>query len=63
MGSKTSDEISSKLSSISPNALSALSYNLLSIKVDSVIDRMGFPKNWKDISNIERSVDRVEETE
>ena len=45
------------------NALSALSYNLLSIKVDSVIDRMGFPKNWKDISNIERSVDRVEETE
>ena len=45
------------------NALSALSYNLLSIKVDAVIDRMGFPQNWKDISNIERSVDKDEETE
>ena len=45
------------------NVLNALNYNLLSISVDQVIDRMGFPKNWKDISNIERSIDKNEEEE
>ncbi len=44
------------------NAINALSYNLLTIKVDKVIDRMGFPKNWRDIANMERSI-VINETE
>lgn len=31
-----------------------LDYNLESISIDSVLERMGFPPNWKDIANIER---------
>ena len=35
----------------------AQNYNITTIKLESVLERMGFPKNWKDITNIERSVD------
>ena len=31
-----------------------LSMNLHSISIDKVLDRMGFPKNWKEIANIEK---------
>jgi len=37
------------------NVIETLNYNLNTIKIDEVLDRMGFPKNWKEISNIERS--------
>ncbi len=30
-----------------------LEYNLHTIGIDKVLDRMGFPKNWEDIKNIE----------
>ncbi len=33
--------------------LDNLEYNLKSISIDKVLDRMGFPSNWKDIANIE----------
>ena len=31
-----------------------LSFNLHSISIDVVLDRMGFPTNWKEIANIEK---------
>lgn len=39
------------------NVIQTLNYNITTIKLESVLERMGFPKNWKDITNIERSVD------
>ena len=33
--------------------LNNLEYNLKSISIDKVLDRMGFPPNWKEIANIE----------
>lgn len=40
------------------NVVQTLNYNLTSIKIEKVLDRMGFPENWKDLAGIERSVDR-----
>ncbi len=37
------------------HVIESLNYNLVSIKVSKVLDRMGFPNNWKDLVNIERS--------
>lgn len=37
------------------NAILTLNYNLKTIKIDDVLHRMGFPKNWKDLKNMERS--------
>ncbi len=34
-----------------------LAYNLKTISIDKILDKMGFPKNWKELSTIERSVD------
>lgn len=39
------------------NVIGTLSFNLHTISIDAVLNRMGFPKNWKDIANIERSGD------
>ena len=39
------------------NAISTLDYNLKTISIEVVLDRMGFPPNWKEISDIERSID------
>ena len=36
------------------NCITALDYNLKSISIKDVLNRMGFPSNWKDISGIER---------
>ena len=36
------------------NAISTLDYNLSVISINSVLEKMGFPHNWKDIANIER---------
>jgi len=38
------------------NAFRTLDYNLKTIRVDDVLNKMGFPPNWKDLANIERSV-------
>ena len=35
--------------------INALNYNLHTIKINDVLDKMGFPINWKDLSNFERS--------
>lgn len=35
------------------HVLQNLEYNLKSITIDKVLDRMGFPPNWKDIASIE----------
>ena len=37
------------------NIIETLNYNLHTIKIDAVLERMGFPLNWKDLANIERS--------
>ncbi len=37
------------------NVIQTLNYNLKTIKIDVVLDRMGFPLNWSDLSKIERS--------
>ncbi|MBR5370267.1 MAG: Abi family protein [Bacilli bacterium] len=42
------------------NVIETLNYNLYTIKIDEVLDRMGFPLNWKDLSKIERSSDSSE---
>lgn len=39
------------------NAISTLDYNLKTISIEVILDRMGFPPNWKQISEIERSRD------
>ena len=31
-----------------------LDYNLHSIKIDKILDRMGFPANYMELANIER---------
>lgn len=36
------------------HALENLDYNLHSIPISKVLDRMGFPMNWKEIANIEK---------
>ena len=38
------------------NAIRTLDYNLKTISIKDVLKRMGFPKNWKELANIERSV-------
>lgn len=34
--------------------IQTLNYNLTTIKIDKVLDRMGFPLNWTDLAKIER---------
>lgn len=36
------------------NAITTLDYNLNVIKIGEVLNRMGFPKNWKELMTIER---------
>ena len=40
------------------NVIETLNYNLNVIKIETVLDRMGFPLNWKSLSDIERSTDK-----
>lgn len=42
-------------------ALDNLAYNLKAITVDSVLKRMGFPSNWKEIADIEKKEAEDEE--
>lgn len=37
------------------NVVEMLNYNLHTIKIDDVLKRMGFPLNWQELANIERS--------
>lgn len=37
------------------NAVNTLDYNLSTITVEKVLNKMGFPKNWAELKNIERS--------
>ena len=39
------------------NIIQTLNYNLHTIKIEKVFNRMGFPANWKDLPKIERSSD------
>lgn len=48
----TDSEVKNLVIEIS-RALENLEYNLKTIPIDKVLDRMGFPTNWKDIANIE----------
>ena len=48
----SSDEFSNMIEEVRHN-LENLNMNLHSIKIDKVLDRMGFPKNYLDIKNIE----------
>lgn len=38
------------------NIIETLNYNLNTIDIHDVLNRMGFPSNWRDIANIERSL-------
>ena len=38
------------------HTLDNLEYNLKTISIDKVLDRMGFPENWYNITNITRKV-------
>ena len=42
------------------NIINTLNYNLSTIKIDDILNRMGFPKNWSDLANIERSKNSYE---
>ena len=48
----TQDEVKNLIIEIQ-NRLDNLEYNLHSIDISDVLDRMGFPENWKDIASIE----------
>ena len=37
------------------NVIETLNYNLKTISIEKVLDRTGFPLNWKELANIERS--------
>ena len=37
------------------NVVGTLNYNIHTIKIEEVLNKMGFPANWKDLANIERS--------
>jgi len=39
------------------NAINNLAYNLKSISIDDVLNRMGFPKNYMEIKNINKKVE------
>ncbi len=43
------------------NVIETLNYNLKTISIETVLNRMGFPLNWKDLSKIERSKINEEE--
>ena len=43
------------------NVVQTLNYNLTTIKIDKVLNRMGFPLNWTDLAKIERSVNNEQE--
>lgn len=38
------------------NIIETLNYNLTSIKIDKILNQMGFPLNWKELAKIERPV-------
>ncbi len=38
------------------NIIETLDYNLHTIDISDVLNRMGFPLNWKDLANIERTI-------
>lgn len=40
------------------NTIQTLNYNLTTIKIEKVLNKMGFPDNWKELSKIERSIDK-----
>ena len=42
------------------NVVNTLNYNLHTISIDKVFQKMGFPANWADIAKIERSKDEEE---
>ena len=39
------------------NVIETLNYNLHTITINKVLDRMGFPSNWQDLAKMERSKD------
>ena len=39
------------------NIIQTLNYNIHTIKIEAVFNRMGFPANWKELAKIERSSD------
>ena len=34
--------------------IETLDFNLHTIKIDKILDRMGFPTNWEELADIER---------
>ena len=45
------------------NVIQTLNYNLHTIDISEVLNRMGFPINWKDLANMERSFINEDEDE
>ena len=42
------------------NCITTLDYNLKTISIKDVLNRMGFPQNWKNLAVIERKKDNEE---
>lgn len=49
------EEVSSLVCEIE-NIISELDYNLKTIPVNKILDRMGFPENWNEIKNIRKEI-------
>ena len=43
------------------NVIETLNYNLNTIKITDVFEKMGFPINWKDLASMESGSDKDEE--
>jgi len=44
------------------NVVGTLNYNLHTIRIKDVLNRMGMPTNWKDLATIEKGDDEENET-
>ena len=44
------------------NVIGTLNFNLHTIKIKDVLNRMGMPTNWKDLATIEKGVDVEDES-
>ena len=39
------------------HVIQTLNYNLTTIKIEKVLNRMGFPLNWAELAKIERTLE------
>ena len=42
------------------NVIGTLNYNLHTIRMNDVFNKMGFPENWSELANIEKEIEENE---